>query len=55
MESKAFRLKEQDQLQHEAALRELRKELRELNTEREALKQAQEANALAAQEKERLP
>ncbi|KAK1334121.1 hypothetical protein QTO34_005121 [Cnephaeus nilssonii] len=52
MESKAFRRRERDQLQHEAALRELRKELRELNPEREALKQAQEANALAAQEGE---
>ncbi|ELK32265.1 hypothetical protein MDA_GLEAN10001017 [Myotis davidii] len=41
--------KEQDQLQQEAALQELR---RLLTTKREALKQEQEAKALAAQENE---
>lgn len=43
--------REQDQLQHEAALQELRDLV---STQRAALKQAQEANVLAAQE-ERLP
>ncbi|XP_023619872.1 protein Daple-like [Myotis lucifugus] len=51
MESKVFRLREQDQRQHEESLQELRKLL---NTQRAALKQEQEANTLAAQEKERL-
>lgn len=49
-----YLLREQDQLQYEAALQELRKELQELNIEREALKQAQELNVLAVPEKERL-
>lgn len=44
-------LREQDQLQHEAALQELRDLV---SAQREALTQAQEANVLAAQE-ERLP
>lgn len=44
-------LRQQDQLQQEAALQELRKLL---TTKQEALKQEQEANALAAQENERL-
>nr|KAF6387759.1 hypothetical protein mMyoMyo1_008197 [Myotis myotis] len=51
MASKAFRRREQDQRQHEQSLQELGKLL---NTQREALKQEQEANALAAQEEERL-
>lgn len=44
-------LRERDQLQHEAALQELRKLL---SSERAAVRQEQEANALAAQEKQRL-
>ncbi|XP_059534213.1 protein Daple-like [Myotis daubentonii] len=51
MASKAFRRREQDQRQHEESLQELGKLL---HTQREALKQEQEANALAAQEEERL-
>ncbi|EPQ05638.1 Protein Daple [Myotis brandtii] len=43
--------RQQDQLQQEAALQELRKLL---TTKREALQQEQEAKALAAQENERL-
>ncbi|EPQ05640.1 Protein Daple [Myotis brandtii] len=48
---RAHRATQQDQLQQEAALQELRKLL---TTKREALQQEQEAKALAAQENERL-
>ncbi|XP_070256847.1 protein Daple-like [Myotis yumanensis] len=48
MESKAFRRREQDQLQHEAALQELRDLV---STQREALKQAAQEERLTKEER----